>query len=278
MPRKRLVIPLLLLGGGCAPALQPLPPVAPLPEPPAESPSPIPVPFSLEPVPEAVLATDRALAPIRERGLLVPVAGVAPWQISDSFDALRDGARRHDAQDIFAPRGTPVLAADDGVILRVGTNALGGNVIWAADAGQRLAGDLAHHERHRDALGGNVRGAADGGLRLAYYYAHLERYAKGLREGQEVKRGDVIGYVGTTGNAPPGAPHLHFQLLRVVNERRYSNGAPINPLPFFAIPGTSASPWRHDGGATHAIAPAAPAPDMLLADSREGHVPQSRRA
>src|SRR3990172_3331889 len=138
MPRKRLVIPLLLLGGGCAPALQPLPPVAPLPEPPAESPSPIPVPFPLEPVPEAVLATDRALAPIRERGLLVTVAAFAPWQISVSFDALRDGARRNAAQDIFAPRGTPVLAADDGVILRVGTNALGGNVIWAADAGQRL--------------------------------------------------------------------------------------------------------------------------------------------
>src|ERR1017187_5391708 len=127
MPRRRLVIPLLLLGGACAPALQPLPPLAPLPEPPAESSLPG------EPMPDDALSRDLDLAPLRKRGLMVPVSGVSPWQIPDSYDAVRDGGRRHDAQDILAPRGTSVLAADDGVILRIGTNALGGNVIWAAD-------------------------------------------------------------------------------------------------------------------------------------------------
>ena len=204
MPRKRLIIPLLLLGGACAPALQPPPPLAPLPEPPAESPLPG------EPLPDvATLAREAELAPLRERGLMVPVVGVSPWQIPDTYDAFRDGGRRHDAQDIFAARGTAVLAADDGVILRIGTNALGGNVIWATDSDRRYA----------------------------YYYAHLDRYARGLREGQQVRRGEVLGFVGTTGNAPPETPHLHFQVMRMPDERRYANGSPFNPLPFFTTPG-----------------------------------------
>lgn len=164
-----------------------------------------------EPIPAAMLEWDIEFAPLRERGLMVPVVGVSPWQIPDSFDAPRDGGRRHDAQDILAPRGTPVLAADDGVILRIGTNALGGNVIWAADSERRFA----------------------------YYYAHLDHYARDLREGQKVRRGTVIGFVGTTGNAPPDAPHLHFQVMRMVDEKRYTNGPPFNPLPFFSVPGVT---------------------------------------
>lgn len=184
--------------------------MAPLPEvlPAASTAAPAPAP-SGDRVPANVAERDPALDGLRERGLLVPVRGIEPSQIPDSFDAPRDGARVHNAQDILAKRGTPVLAADDGKILHVGRNSLGGNVIWAADASGRFA----------------------------LYYAHLERYAKGLHDGETVSRGDVIGYVGTSGNAPKDTPHLHFQLVRIVNGKRYSEGPPVNPLPFFTTMG-----------------------------------------
>ena len=152
---------------------------------------------------------DPAVEAMRERGLFVPVKGIAASQIPDTYDAPRDGARVHYAQDILAKRGTPVLAADDGSILHIGTNALGGNVIWATDPSRRFA----------------------------FYYAHLDHYAKGLRDGQQISRGDVIGYVGTTGNAPKDTPHLHFQVVRIVSGKRYSDGPPLNPLPFFTQAG-----------------------------------------
>ena len=147
---------------------------------------------------------DADLSWLRRTGLLVPVSGVPAATIEDSFDAPRDGGRRHDAVDIPAPRGTPVLAAVDGVVLRIGTNALGGNVVWMADADNRFA----------------------------CYYAHLDRTARGLRAGEHVTRGTVIGYVGTTGNAPPNVPHLHFQLMRMTDVAKWWNGAPVNPVPF----------------------------------------------
>ncbi len=154
---------------------------------------------------------DRDMEALRSRGLAIPVDGVLPGQISDTFFAARDGARVHNAVDIMARKGTPVLSADDGTVLKVGTNNLGGNVIWAFDPSHRWV----------------------------YYYAHLDRFRPGLREGQTLARGDVIGYVGTTGNAPKDAPHLHFQVLRMIDGRRYSDGSPINPIPFFL--GTSVS-------------------------------------
>jgi murein DD-endopeptidase MepM/ murein hydrolase activator NlpD len=210
MPSRRLLPLVLLVATACAPALLPLPPLAPLPELPAESPMP-----AESPAPEARIESGRVrdadIELLHERGLGVPVQGVAASRIADSFDAPRDGGRRHDAVDILAPRGTPVIAADDGVILRVGTNTLGGNVVWACD--------VAH--------------------KFAYYYAHLDRHARGLREGQSVKRGDVLGYVGTTGNAPPDTPHLHFQLMKILDERHYSTGTPLNPLPFFTTMGAT---------------------------------------
>ena len=147
---------------------------------------------------------------LRAHGLMVPVAGVTPAQLTDSYEAARDGGRRHEAIDILAPRGTPVLAVDDGVIVRVGTNALGGKVVWETD-GSHL---------------------------FAYYYAHLDRHARGLHEGQDVRRGDVLGYVGTTGNAPSATPHLHFQVMRIRDARRFSDGPPFNPIAFFTIPGS----------------------------------------
>jgi murein DD-endopeptidase MepM/ murein hydrolase activator NlpD len=141
------------------------------------------------------------------RGLLVPVAGVAVSSLSDSFDEGRDGGRTHRALDILAPRGTPVLAADDGKILRVRPNTLGGNTVYATDPSGRVV----------------------------YYYAHLDAYRSGLAEGATVSRGDVLGYVGTTGNAPKDTPHLHFQVMSMPANGKYWDGEPINPYPLFLL-------------------------------------------
>jgi murein DD-endopeptidase MepM/ murein hydrolase activator NlpD len=156
-------------------------------------------------------ATDAGL---RARRLMVPVAGVAPSQVQDTFNAPRDGGvRRHHALDIFAPVGTPVLSADDGVVLAVKRNRLGGLVIYATDPERRFV----------------------------YYYAHLSRYQPDLTRGRRVGRGEVIGYVGTTGNADPRWPHLHFQVMLHPGDERYWNGTPIDPLPYFASAGRSPS-------------------------------------
>jgi murein DD-endopeptidase MepM/ murein hydrolase activator NlpD len=141
------------------------------------------------------------------RGLIVPVAGVAVSQLQDSFDEGRDEGRVHRALDILAPRGTPVLSADDGRILRVRPNALGGNTVYATDP-----------------LG-----------RVVYYYAHLDAYQPGLTEGATVARGDVLGIVGTTGNAPKDTPHLHFQVMRMPADGKYWDGEAINPYPLFLL-------------------------------------------
>lgn len=141
------------------------------------------------------------------RGLLVPVAGVSVSQLTDSFDEGRDGGRVHRALDILAPRGTPVLAADDGRVLRVRPNALGGNTVYATDPEGRVV----------------------------YYYAHLDAYQPGLTEGQTIARGDVLGIVGTTGNAPKDTPHLHFQVMSMPPDGKYWDGDAINPYPLFLL-------------------------------------------
>jgi murein DD-endopeptidase MepM/ murein hydrolase activator NlpD len=214
MLRRALALPLLLVVVSCGPALQPLPPMmplAPLPAPSSEAPTPSPARATTVRAAGAPSERDAFLSALYERGLLVPVQGIAASQIPDTFNEARDGARVHNAEDILAKRGTPVLAAEDGSVLHVGQNTLGGNVIWATDPSRRFA----------------------------FYYAHLERFAKGLHDGQLLSRGEVIGYVGTTGNAPKDTPHLHFQLLRIVKGTRYSEGPPINPLPFFTPTGTT---------------------------------------
>lgn len=137
----------------------------------------------------------------------MPVDGVAPEALYPSFDEAR-GERAHEAIDIMAPRGTPVLAADDGRVLRVSSNRLGGLTIYAIDDEERFV----------------------------YYYAHLDRYRDGLRAGTRIARGEVIGYVGSTGNASASAPHLHFQAMRYRPER-YWDGEPVNPMPYLAIAG-----------------------------------------
>lgn len=179
----------------CGPSLAPLPP------PQAPAPSEV-----LAPTPAAT-APPNVADLLRARHLMVPVDGVGVERLMDSYAAERAGARRHSAIDINAPRGTAVVAADDGSVLRMGYNALGGLTIYQVDP-QRT---------------------------FVYYYAHLDRYASTLREGGVVSRGDVIGYVGSSGNASPNAPHLHFQVL--VYRERYWEGESVNPFGAFEFPG-----------------------------------------
>jgi murein DD-endopeptidase MepM/ murein hydrolase activator NlpD len=144
------------------------------------------------------------------RKLMVPVAGVSPARVPDTFNAPRDGGRRrHLAIDILAPHGTPVLAADDGVVLAVKTNRLGGRVIYTTDP-----------YRH-----------------FVYYYAHLQSWQPGTTPGQRIARGDVLGYVGSSGNADARSPHLHFQVRIYSPDDRYWTGPPLNPRACFARPG-----------------------------------------
>ncbi len=193
--------PLLLLAAACTPGLTPM--ARPVP---AATPAPV----------RAPAATGPALADaeyLRERQLMVPVAGVVPARLEDSFSAPRDGgSRRHNAIDIMAPRGTPVLAADDGRVHRVSRNNLGGLTVYVLDLAERFL----------------------------YYYAHLDGYRDGLREGMTVARGEVLGYVGTTGNAPANVPHLHFQAMRY-RRGRYWDGEAVNPKPYLVLPGLTAN-------------------------------------
>ena len=153
-------------------------------------------------VPSARIAA--ALERLREKEVMIPVAGVGPSRIEDTFTAVRDGGeRQHNAMDILAPRNTPILAADDGVILRLSTNALGGITVYATD-------------RDRE---------------FVYYYAHLDHYHHDLAAGQQIQKGDTLGYVGTTGNAPKDVPHLHFQIMLWPADGKWWNGEPVNPYP-----------------------------------------------
>jgi murein DD-endopeptidase MepM/ murein hydrolase activator NlpD len=140
---------------------------------------------------------------------MVPVAGVAPGDVPDTFGDLRDGGRRHEALDIMAARGTPVVSADDGLVLALRTSRHGGRTIYASDPDRRFV----------------------------YYYAHLDRYRTGLRTGTMLARGDVLGAVGTSGNADRKAPHLHFQVLVVGDDGEWRHGRAVDPRPFFMIAG-----------------------------------------
>lgn len=177
---------------------------------PAANPVPAPEPTLLPDASAGLTTDDEARLALAGRRLIVPVAGVEPGGIADWFSARR-GSRTHGALDIMAPRGTPVLSADDGRVLRVSENRAGGLTIYATDPGERLV----------------------------YYYAHLDRYADDLAAGRLLARGDTIGFVGTTGNAPPNTPHLHFQMMLMRESRRYWEGVPVNPLPFLTVDSTS---------------------------------------
>lgn len=159
--------------------------------------------------PDAKIATtvgtagaDMAARELRERDLLLPVAGVEAEALRDTFYDSRNG-RAHEAIDIMAPRHTAVRAVEDGRIARLFTSKAGGLTIYMFDPTETFC----------------------------YYYAHLDRYARDLAEGQTLKRGQIIGYVGTTGNAPANAPHLHFAIFRLTADRQWWKGEPINPYP-----------------------------------------------
>lgn len=156
------------------------------------------------------------VAYLDSRGLVVPVAGAGADALHDTFSAPRDGGRHHHAIDILAPRGTPVLSADDGRILRLSTNALGGITVYAVDPSGRLV----------------------------YYYAHLDHYHHGLTAGMTLARGDTLGYVGTTGNAPPDTPHLHFQIMLMPKDGKYWYGDPIDPYPVLLAGARAAAAQR----------------------------------
>ena len=137
------------------------------------------------------------------RRLLIPVVGAARANLRDTFDERR-GATRHEAIDIAAPRGTPVVAAGDGRVVKLFKSVPGGLTVYQFDPDEKFA----------------------------YYYAHLDQYAEGLSEGMILKRGDPVGYVGSTGNATSAAPHLHFAIFRLGPDRRWWTGTPTNPYPF----------------------------------------------
>jgi peptidoglycan LD-endopeptidase LytH len=155
------------------------------------------------PLPPDPTPTSESANFVGRLNLIIPVAGVRPDQLTDTFDDARSEGRVHDAIDIPAAAETPVIAAANGKILKLFHSDRGGTTIYQLSANQELV----------------------------FYYAHLSRYADGLAEGNIVKQGEVIAYVGDTGNAGPGNYHLHFSIATVADPKRYWEGTNINPYP-----------------------------------------------
>ena len=152
---------------------------------------------------QGTLADEADIARLRLRALQIPVVSVQPSELQDSYLQARGGGlRSHEALDIMARRGTPVVAVEDGHIAKMFLSRPGGLTVY-------------HFDDARE---------------FSYYYAHLDRYVDGLREGMRVQKGQVIGYVGSTGNAAPASPHLHFAIFRLGPERQWWRGTPINPF------------------------------------------------
>ena len=155
-----------------------------------------------QPEPAATIGELAAFGDLGEQRLLIPVEGISPAELRQSFAESRNG-REHEALDILAPRHAAVRAVAAGRIAKLHASARGGLTIYQFDASERYC----------------------------YYYAHLERYAENVREGMPVDRGQLIGYVGTSGNAPPDTPHLHFAIFALGPEKRWWEGTPIDPYP-----------------------------------------------
>ena len=173
---------------------------------PAVSPSDIPTPNDTPP-PQAdqplVNPSPLSGSFVGKLKLIIPVVGVRPDQLLDTFTDARSEGRVHDAIDIPAPAGTPVVAAADGEIIKLFQSERGGTTIYQLSTDRKLV----------------------------FYYAHLQRYADGIAAGKFVKQGEVIGYVGDTGNAGAGNFHLHFSISVVPDPKRYWEGTNINPYP-----------------------------------------------
>ncbi len=142
------------------------------------------------------------LSRLRARGLVLPLPTVSAAQLRDNYTDARAGGAAHEALDIMAARGTPVVAIDDGRIAKLFLSKGGGITLYQFDANGEFA----------------------------YYYAHLDRYADGIAEGDNLRKGQLLGYVGSTGNAQPDAPHLHLAVYRLGPERQWWRGTPINPF------------------------------------------------
>jgi len=155
---------------------------------------------SAQPVPQKT-APMAAGAPTQQ--LFIPVEGVRADQLTDTFDDARAAGRRHDAIDIMAPKGTRVIAAADGTVIKLFTSVRGGLTVYEFDPGATIE----------------------------YYYAHLDSYAPGLAEGVKLRRGDPVGFVGSSGDADPGAPHLHFEIALLGPEKHWWQATDINPYP-----------------------------------------------
>jgi murein DD-endopeptidase MepM/ murein hydrolase activator NlpD len=143
---------------------------------------------------------------LARRALAFPLPGFDRARLVDNFAELR-GSHVHEAIDIPAPRGTPVLAVDDGPVQKLFVSRAGGNTVYQFDPTGTYC----------------------------YYYAHLDSYEPGLAEGQTLRKGDPVGRVGTSGNSPPDAPHLHFTIFKLGDQKRWWEGTPINPFPLWAL-------------------------------------------
>lgn len=183
----------------------------------ATVPAPVAPPLVAEPAATALPAAsaDAVVAPIntaplpvpvaaQAQSLGMPVAGISASQLSDTYGQSRGSERQHEALDILAARGTEVKAVADGKLVKLFTSKPGGLTVYQFDAREKYS----------------------------YYYAHLDRYAPQLKEGQQIKQGDLIGYVGSTGNADPAAPHLHFAIFELYAEKQWWKGTPLNPYPY----------------------------------------------
>ena len=166
-----------------------------------EFPAPVKPPTVVESV-QSVAQPETQITRI-DNTLIIPVAGVRPDQLIDTYSDSRSEGRTHNAIDIMAPAETPVLAAADGQIQKLWQSDLGGVSIYQVSGDQKLIFD----------------------------YAHLARYADGLTEGKQVRQGETIAYVGDTGNAGTGNYHLHFSIAIVSDPKRYWEGTNINPYP-----------------------------------------------
>ncbi len=169
-------------------------------------PSPLasPPPVAKAPIPSSTTTPTIEADPLpelRDRQLELPVRGALRRELRDSFNETRGSTHTHEAIDIMAPRNTPILAVDDGTIARLFESKAGGTTVYQFDPTTWYV----------------------------YYYAHLERYADGLQEGNHVQRGQVLGYVGTSGNAPEDTPHLHFAIFRLTEKKQWWQGSPIDP-------------------------------------------------
>jgi murein DD-endopeptidase MepM/ murein hydrolase activator NlpD len=153
------------------------------------------------PAPAKASVTTDVIERLEDRHLVVPVQGVEPSSIVSNYDDDRGSGRKHEALDILAPRGTPVLAIEGGRIVKLFTSARGGLTVYQFDPSEEFC----------------------------YYYAHLDGYAPSLEEGQTVAQGQTIGFVGTTGNAPKDTPHLHFAIFKLGDEKKWWDGTPLDP-------------------------------------------------